>query len=241
MERLCARVADRLIAVGNVQGEQVRAALWLRRGSVPAVWNGVHFSERGADPSFRGRYAEADTVLIGTLANLIDQKGLPDLLKVARRLKDAHANVRFVIAGEGKLRPELERLRRDLGLEQTVIFAGWMTNAAASLLPAVDIYFQPSLWEAMSIALLEAMAAGKPIVSTSVGEAPYVIADGEDGLLVEPRDIEAMVRQLDRLITDPGLRHRLGEAAERKATEQFTVARMARAYEAVYLEALGLQ
>jgi glycosyltransferase involved in cell wall biosynthesis len=93
----------------------------------------------------------------------------------------------------------------------------------------------------MSIALLEAMAAGKPIVSTNVGEAPFVIANGVDGLLVEPRDIEAMFSQLDGLVRDPGLRHRLGEAAERKAAEQFTVARMARAYEDVYLEALGLQ
>jgi len=79
------------------------------------------------------------------------------------------------------------------------------------------------------------VAAGKPVVATRVGEAPYVVADGQDGLLVDPGDIEGMTDALRRLVDDPGLRSRLGIAASEKATLQFTVQRMARAYEAIYL------
>jgi glycosyltransferase involved in cell wall biosynthesis len=79
------------------------------------------------------------------------------------------------------------------------------------------------------------MAAGKPVVASRVGEAPYVVADGQDGLLVDPGDIDGMTDALRRLIDDPGLRSRLGKAASEKATLQFTVQRMTRAYEEIYL------
>jgi glycosyltransferase involved in cell wall biosynthesis len=124
-------------------------------------------------------------------------------------------------------------------LEETVVFAGWVKNAATALLPAADIYFQPSLWEAMSIAILEAMAAGRPIVATRVGEAPFMIEDGVDGLLAAPRDVSRMAEQLCRLIESPTLRRSIGEAAGRKAADRYTIAKMARAYERMYLDAMG--
>lgn len=239
MEGLCARIADGLVAVGDVQRRQIQSVYRLGDSRITTVWNGVQRLHNAGDPTFRSRLGDAGTVLVGTLANLIDQKGLPDLLKVARRVKDVHANVRFVIAGEGKLRADLERLRAELGLDDTVVFAGWIRNAASAVLPAVDIYFQPSLWEAMSIAILEAMAAGRPVVATSVGEAPSMIEDGENGMLTPPGDVVGMADSICRLIEDPLLRRRLGDLAARKAAEQFGVDHMARAYENVYLGVLG--
>ena len=117
------------------------------------------------------------------------------------------------------------------------MFTGWVANAAAIALPAFDVFFQPSLWEAMSVAILEAMAAGKPVVATRVGETPHIIEDEVDGLLVNPKDIDGMAAALGRLIDDAELRTRLGTAAARKVGQRFTVARMTAAYEDIYFEA----
>jgi len=236
MERIGAGIADYLLAVGDVQRNQIRAAYALPDPVIGRIWNGVNFRARDDGREFRAKLGVGnETVLIGTLATLIEQKGLFDLLSVARQVRDSGANVRFVIVGEGMLRPALEARRRELGLDDTVTLAGWVSAAAEVALPAFDIFFQPSLWEAMSIALLEAMSAGKPAVTTRVGEAPYMVENEGDGLLVEPRDIAGMARALTRLIDDVELRRRMGLAAAAKVARQFTVEQMTRAYERVYL------
>lgn len=239
MERISSRMVDRLIAVGQVQKEQIKASHRLRDSAVSVVRNGVLPPRSGsADASFRTRVGGDGKTLVGTIATLIPQKGLRDLLRVARRVRDARADLKFVVVGDGMLRPELEGMRRDLGLEGTVTFTGWLTNAKSIALPSFDIYFQPSLWEAMSISILEAMAAGKPVVSTLVGEAPHLIENGSEGFLFKAGDIEGMAEAILRLSQDEGLRHSVGDAAARKVAQQFTVAHMARAYEQVYLDVL---
>lgn len=239
LERVFSRVATRLYAVGNVQRAQLRKVFGFREKSIGCVLNGVIFSTP-RDAGFRKSIGVTDEhVLVGTTATLIQQKGLFDLLEVARRVTARHAHVRFVIIGDGHLRASLEAKRRELGLEQHVIFAGWVADAASIAVPALDVFFQPSLWEAMSIALLEAMASSRAIVATRVGEAPFVIEHETTGLLYEPRDIEGMSAALDRLVADPALRTRLGAAASAKAREQFAVEHMTRAYEKIYEEVLG--
>jgi glycosyltransferase involved in cell wall biosynthesis len=236
MERVFSRIADRLCAVGEAQRRQIRSVFGFRDGRIGTIRNGVMTARKLGDPQFRNRIGATDRILIGTIGTLIEQKGLRDLLQVARRIKDAGHSARFVIVGEGYLRPVLEGLRASLGLEDVVVLTGWMTDAADHALPTFDIFFQPSLWEAMSVVTLEAMAAGKPIVATRVGEASLIINDGVDGLLVSPGDVEGMAGALGRLIADPGLRARMGLAAREKIEAQFTVDHMTRAYEEVYLD-----
>jgi glycosyltransferase involved in cell wall biosynthesis len=237
MERLSSRLTDGLFAVGEVQRGQVRSCYRFRDRSIRTVRNGVTLPALSADRSFRERVGAGDRPLVGTIATLIEQKGLPDLMRVARRLKDAGCNAKFVVIGEGHLRPELEALRRELGLEDDVVLTGWVTNAADVALPSFDVFFQPSLWEAMSMVTLEAMAAGKPVVATRVGEAQHVISNGEDGIVTEPGDVEGMSAALLRLLRDAGLRERMGAAARQKVAQRFTVEHMTQAYEQAYLEA----
>lgn len=234
MERTFSRVVDRLVAVGEVQRRQLQSVYRFRKDDLAVIHNGVKTAPDSSADSFRARVGGENRILVGTIATLIEQKGLRDLLAVARRFRDAGDHVRFVVVGEGYLRPELEATRRELGLDDTVVFTGWVPNAAESTLPDLDVFFQPSLWEAMSVVVLEAMAAGKPIVATRVGETPEILEDGVDALLVERGDIGGMAAALGRLIDDPCLRSRLGRAARQKA-ERFTVANMTRAYERVYL------
>lgn len=234
-ERVGSRFADRLVAVGDAQMQQIVAAFGFRPQDITRVWNGVAPSQGRDLDTFRARVGAMDRILIGVTATFIEQKGLFDFLEVAGRLRDQASRVRFVIVGEGELRSRLEERRRELGLEDMVVLTGWMPYANECALPAFDIFFQPSLWEAMSIALLEAMAAAKAVVATCVGEAPHIIEDGVDGLLVQPRDVDGMAAALRRLIDDPGFRRRLGDAAFAKVATHFTLERMWRSYQEVYL------
>jgi glycosyltransferase involved in cell wall biosynthesis len=238
MERIFSRIADRLFAVGDVQRRQLQKVYGFKDAAIGTVWNGVTMPTGQGDPSFRARVGSQNRLLVGTIATFIDQKGLPDLLRVARRVRDAGHDAGFAVVGEGHLRPQLEAQRRELGLDDNVALTGWTINAAVLALPTFDVFFQPSLWEAMSVVILEAMAAGKPIVATRVGENSEIIQDGVDGLLVDPRDVEGMAVALGRVLGDAGLRQRLGAAARRKVEQKFTVEHMARAYERIYLDVL---
>ena len=234
IERVSLRMASTLVAVGEVQRQQIRATFGLGESAIRTVWNGVPLEAVEPDGSFRTRVGGADRVLIGTIATMIPQKGLPDLLRVAQKLRDIDPRALFVIVGEGGLRREIEDLRNRLGVADSVVLAGWIRNASKVALPEFDVFFQPSLWEAMSIAVLEAMAAGRAIVATNVGENRHLIEHESEGLLVEPGDVDGMTRALARVVQDADLRRRLGDAAAKKAVKQFTVARMARAYEQIY-------
>ena len=239
IERISSRFADRLVAVGEVQRAQIKETYRLADRAISAVHNGVRLPAAGAgDPAFRRSLGAEGKILVGTIAHLCPQKALHDLLSVARRVRDTRHDVHFVVVGGGDLRAELEQQRHDLGLDGTVTFAGVLTNAASRALPSFDVYFQPSLWEAMSISLLEAMAAGKSIVSTDVGEAPHLIEHGTDGFLCKPGDVEGMVSAILELAQDARLRSTTGEAAARKVARRYTVDHMTRAYEQLYLDVL---
>ena len=239
IERFCSSFANRLFSVGEVQQQQIRAVHKLRFGAISTIWNGVPLPTGAASEarrSFRQRLGAEDRIVIGTIATFIEQKGLRDLLRVARRIADSRSNVRFVVVGEGKLRPELEAMRAELGLDDVVTFTGWVQNAASVALPAFDVFFQPSLWEAMSVVILEAMAAGKPIVATRVGENTHIVKEGVNGFAVDSGDIAAMAEALDRLIDDGELRQRLGARGRLDVQERYTIEHMTRAYEDAYLD-----
>jgi L-malate glycosyltransferase len=110
---------------------------------------------------------------------------------------------------------------------------------AARLLPHFDVFVLSSVWEGMSNGLLEAMAAGRPVVATRVGGNPEVIVDGESGLLVPPRDPQALADAVLRLLRDPELARRMGAAASRRVEAEFTLPRMVHRLECLYDELLA--
>ena len=235
LESLCWRVPDRLISVSDAQKFGLNRLYGIPPSRVTTVYNGVEVAPASARFPDIISCRKRKCVVIGSINTLIEQKGMFDLLLVAQLLKQRRpGSFMFLVAGDGHLRPELERAVRDSGLEQEVRFLGWVENGAQVFLPQVDIFFQPSLWEAMSMVLLEAMACGKAIVATGVGETPLILQDGVHGRIVAPKDIEAMVNSLERLIGDPDLRIALGENARQAYTETFTAQKMAQRYERIY-------
>jgi glycosyltransferase involved in cell wall biosynthesis len=238
MEGVSTRVVDKLIAVGWEQRRRIQTTYRLVGSQIDMIWNGITVAPPLYDQSFRTHVGTGDRLLIGTIAKLIEQKGLDDLLTAARRCRDAGHRMQFVIVGDGPLRGVLEQRRRELGLEDTVVITGWIPNAAAQAIPAFDVFFQPSRWEAMSIAILEAMSSGKAVVATRVGDNAHVLEDGVSGLLVDAGDIGSMVDALARL-GDSKLRRKLGEAALTRFEQKFRLENMIRGYENVYRNLVG--
>lgn len=235
MECAAARVIDRLVAVGWQQRAAIQSTYHLVDSRIGVIWNGAPTPPVGATCSFRRDFDTGDRLLVGTIAQLIPQKGLEDLLIVARRCRDAGLPVQFVVLGDGPLRSQLEQQRRQLGLDDTVSFVGWFDNAATRALPDFDVFFQPSRWEAMSIAVLEAMAAGKAIIATRVGDNRHVLEDGITGLLVESGDTDKMADALLRL-SERELRDSLGKEARARFHQRFELQHMTDAYERLYAE-----
>jgi glycosyltransferase involved in cell wall biosynthesis len=236
LEKLFSRVPDRLVAVGNEQKKTILQTFRFQEKRVDTVWNGVTLKWPRSTSSTIEKHRRNGSPIIGTVCTLIEQKGLPYLIEVAAALKQKGVEATFLIAGEGHLHQELETKARELGLDKQVIFLGWVQNASQAIVPYIDIFFLPSLWEAMSVVVLEAMAAERPVVVTDVGENKHVVDNGENGFVVPSKSVDAMVSALEKLITSKTLRENMGAKAGTRAREFYSVEHMARAYERLYLE-----
>jgi glycosyltransferase involved in cell wall biosynthesis len=163
--------------------------------------------------------------IVGNVAALVPHKGQRHLVDAAALVVRHAPDVRFVIAGEGELRPSLERQIKELRLEKHVFLAGFRPDVL-SLHKAFDVFVMSSVTEGLGTSLLDAMASGKPIVATKVGGIPEVVVDGETGVLVPPRDPAAMADSIVKLVADEALRRRMGEAGRARAHERFSAERM---------------
>jgi len=235
MERAAWRVPDRLIAVSEHQRQGIRALYPIPDNRISTVWNGVDVLPALPPIIEIEKYRNEGRIIIGSVNTLIEQKGMADLIRVAQKLKER--NVRpfvFLVAGGGQLFENLVEDVNKYGLQDEVIFLDWVKQAPQSVIPHIDIFFQPSLWEAMSIVLLESMALGRAIVATAVGETPRIIEDGKHGYVIKPGDISAMTDALEKLVTDAHKRIEFGRAAEHRYKRNFTAVQLAERYQDLY-------
>jgi L-malate glycosyltransferase len=182
--------------------------------------NGVDHERFLAVPPLSVR-ASAGGRMIGAAANLRPVKGLDLLLDAAAQLSGDYSDLICQIAGEGEMRGALEESARQRGLTGRFHLLGSVADVPA-FLSGLDIAVLPSRSEGMSNALLEYMAAGRAVVATAVGAAAELIDDGVHGLLVPPNDAGKLAAAIDRLLKNPGLARRMGEAARRRARERYS-------------------
>ncbi len=158
-----------------------------------------------------------------TVGRLAPPKGLPHLLRAARLLADAGRRFRLIIVGDGPLRVPLEELAGSLELSAWVRFLGARSDAPV-LVSASDAFVLASEWEALPMALLEAMACGKPAAATCVGAIPEAVRHGEEGLLVPPADPRALAEAMAAIMDMPAEgRHRMGLAARRRVEQAYHI------------------
>jgi glycosyltransferase involved in cell wall biosynthesis len=177
------------------------------------------------------------TLLVGTVANLKAKKGYRYLLQAAAVVRRELPDVRFLVVGQGPEESFLRGEARRLGLDGTVIFAGYRDDASR-VASAFDVFALPSLYEGLSIALIEAMSLGKPSVVTRTGGVPEVVEHGQHGLTVPPGDADELATALLALLKDDDLRSRMGREAMRRAAA-FDIRSAVRRMEEVYQEVLS--
>ena len=230
LDNATARLAARLVAVSE-DTKRAYERQGYPRGRIEVVYNGV-------DVLPDGEYRRNEPARIGEIARLCDVKGQRELLQAVARLPDA----RLVLAGRdleqgGAFQEALERESERLGIGERVEF-GFYDDVPA-LLETLDVVALPSWTEGLPMVLLEAMAHRRPVVATPVGGTPEVVSDGETGLLVPPRDPEALAQALRRVLEDPALARRFGEAGRRRVTERFDLAATTRRMLEIYDDVLA--
>jgi glycosyltransferase involved in cell wall biosynthesis len=175
--------------------------------------------------------------VIGTVANFKTHKRLDRMLTAADLVRRRVPEARFVLVGQGPLEGEIRRLAHARGLDDTVVFTGFRSDAQR-IAASFDVFTMSSEFEGLSIAVIEALALGKPSVVTDVGGLPEVVTDGREGFVVPASDPAALADRIVTLIEDPELRMRMGEAAEQRS-QAFDIRTAVRRMEEVYEELLG--
>jgi len=240
IERTFSRRADRLVAVSEAQRSAIIQWHEVEDPRIVVVPNGVRPLPRRLDATGlaelrRGFGISAEKRIVGTVAVMTEQKGISHLLDAAARIAEKSPEVHFLIVGGGPREQEYRELSQSMGLAGVVTFAGWRDDVG-DLLQLMDIYVMSSLWEAMPLALLEAMSAGRPIVATDVSDNAIIVEDGQSGLIVPPADPGKLAGAISRLLGNAELANRMGINAEGRLRESYSVDLMLHRYGQIYRE-----
>lgn len=228
---------DRYIAVSEDMARRLRATPLFPARKVEIIRNAVdvHRFRQQSDGALRRQLGGVPArPIVLALARLDAQKGLFDLLEAAARVPEAN----FVIAGEGKERESLEDKARMLAIDGRVLFLGHRDDVP-ELLASCDLFVLPSLYEGFPLSVLEAMAAGKPVVATAIGGTEEAVINGGTGLLVPPHDPAALAAAIRSLLSDPPLGRRLGLAGRERALREFSAEKMVQEVSELYERVLS--
>lgn len=243
VERALGRITARIVVVGERQREEIAHYGIARRGKLLPIRLGLELDRFFAADEQRGQLRRELGVgpgvpLIGIVARLVPIKAHEDFFAAARLVRESLPEARFVVVGDGERRAELEALMEDLGLSPAVRFLGWRRDLPA-IYADLDVVTLVSLNEGSPVALIEALAAARPVVSTAVGGVPEVVVHDETGLTVPARDPAALAEAILRLLREPALARRLGAAGRRHVYPRYASTRLVEEMRALYLAELA--
>jgi len=234
------RYASRVIVVSAALAEEWKEATSLRPETLEIVRNGISLS------SFVGRKEDGVRAELGlrtedpvvmTVSVLRERKGIDILLRAAVPLLRRIPSCRIVIVGDGPSRARLEKLAGGLGVRDAVVWTGFRRDIAR-LLSAADLFVLPTLGDAFPTAVIEAMAAGKPVVASNVGGVPEII-DEATGILVPPGDEAALAEAMVRALESSDWRQEAGRAGREKAAAEFSTEAWVERLLPLYRSAMG--
>jgi glycosyltransferase involved in cell wall biosynthesis len=239
LERLASRWCDRIVSVNEFHRRWALKLGICGPHKIGAIPNGIARQSPNLPSSAvvlrRSLATSPADLIVLTTGRLAPEKGLEYLIEAASLLRCSRPAFRFVLAGDGPLRAQLEGLAESLGVSRRVEFLGYREDIP-DLLAACDLVVLPSLREGLSIALLEAMAAGKPIVTTQIGSNMAVASQADMALLVPPGDPQVLCAAILRCGRDPALRSRLGTNARLLFERRYTEERMLNSYRKLYID-----
>ena len=225
LERIFAPRFAKIVTVSDSIREYVRNDIGIDASRLMTIHNGISI---GATPATRKNEGDIVCITVGRLAKI---KNHEMMIRAFHAVNCSH--VRLWLVGDGPERSRLEALSHELALGDHVIFVGFRHDVVG-LLARSNIFLMSSDYEGISIAVLEAMRAGLPVVGTRVGGMPETVKDGHNGMLVEARDIEAMANAIRILIKSPQECARLGGAGRRFLEAEFSISTMVERYEQLY-------
>jgi len=229
--------------IASTQGTISEISQLIARDKIQMIYNGVDLKRFQGVRADRLGFSE-DDVIIGRLSRFGRGKNLPLLIEAVIELRKKHPQVKLVMVGDNSKMPGAPDVRKELEeqakpLKENVVFTG-NVEFPESLIMGMDIVTCVSnpMNEGIPNSLLEGMAAKKPVVSTRVDDIPEAVEDGRTGFLVPPQDVEALACALEKLVIDPALRQKMGEAGFTKIERDFNNEKQPELYEKLYLELL---
>jgi glycosyltransferase involved in cell wall biosynthesis len=226
---LTLRLADGVAAVSRDGFD--RLSRWVDPAKLHLVHNGVKpFEKPPAGATLTGPAARYK---VGMIGHLLDYKGWDDFLRVAKTVTDTGHDVAWHVVGEGPERAALERMARDLDIADRVVFHGLLYDVTP-VLAALDLFLFTSHREGLSVAILEAMSAGLPVVATDVGGIGDQVIEGKNGFIVPDRDVAAAAARVAAVLDDDALRARLGATSRERMEHHFSEEAMLSNYAALY-------
>ena len=233
MDRWVMRGFDRVVVVSDLVAHVLQRS-GIRADKVQTIFNGVQIERfRSAYPTLRDEVASGGEALVGFVGRFVPDKGGEILLLAAQNVLRSHPNAKFVLVGDGPCRQEWELLAARLGIRDQVTFAG-VRQDMPGVYASFDLLVLPSLCEAMPMCVLEAMAAGKPVVATRVGAVPKLVDANQTGLLVEPGDINGLATAINQILNEPTRAREMGANGQDRVIKHFSAESMAAQYLDLY-------
>lgn len=242
LDRLMARFADYVIGFSQAVKQHLVSREDVSSDKIEVIYQGFDFNILSASKQecqqIRREFQLESKFAIGCIARFFKTKGHTYLIEALKQVSKEIPNVRLVLFGGGRDQSLLEDQIRKLGLDEYVIFAGHRKDVAACI-TAMDLIVHPSLTEAFCQAVIETMAAGTALIATDVAAASEVVFHGENGILVPPRDPQAIVDAVLQLYLNPELRKQIAKEGQRSVRERFTIDKMVNRQIDCYRQWLG--
>jgi glycosyltransferase involved in cell wall biosynthesis len=234
--RFAMRFCTRVISVSHATAKWLVEKRGLPPGKVVVIPYGVNLDlyRAGENPELKQKLGIApDAKVVGVVARLHPQKGHRYLIEAAAAIVARHPKTKFVIVGDGELRPELENMARQKGLADHFLFLGFRKDVK-DLMRVFDVFCLPSLYEGLPNVVLEAMATAKPVVATAVDGTPELIVDGQTGYLVPPADPQALAEKISLLVADAGLSRRFGSSGLKRVQTEYSLQKQVEGFQNIY-------
>ena len=220
-------LADGVIANSeSTKQTLLKNAPWLDPEKIRVIYNGIDPGPFQDPPRTNIRRIfgiPQDQFLVGFVGLLDERKGVSTLVRAFGNLLDAYPETHLLLAGEGRMESSLREQSKSF--QTHVTFAGFRDDIP-EIMKSIDALVLPSLWEGFGIVLIEAMAAGKPVITTQVSNMPEIVTHEQEGFLVPINDSDALQKNIAKLIDDPELQERMGKNGRETVNQRFTIDRM---------------
>ena len=241
MNRILSKITDKIVAVSEDVKEDIIRYDSIDPSKIEVIPNGIdveRFNPEKNTTDIRKEFSlEDDDIVIGFIGRIVPAKGLEYLLNALPYLKEEFKSIKLLIVGEGSLVEKLKESAKKNNIFDNILFTGRRRDIP-EILASINIFVMPSIAEGLPNALLEAMAMGKPIVTTEVGGIPEIVKNGFNGLLVPPRDTLSLSKAIKELISNDRLAAKLGQAARDLVHDNLSIKAIAQKWQSLYLSIL---